>query len=154
MIVEDFMNRGVLLLKRSHQALHHYKVTVLKILMVTVMMMEMMMLGMSMMKMSVVMMMLSEMVKMTKATSMLGTSVSAPVMKEHWIDCCIMSPRLAYHHQCGLNRNGQYDHHHCGHNGHHGYDDLDYHYDERESPMRKIACFPNESNSNMYQDVA
>ena len=115
------------------------------------------MLGMSMMKMSVVMMMLSEMVKMTKATSMLGTSVSAPVMKEHWIDCCIMSPRLAYHHHCGHNRNGQYDHHHCGHNGHHGhhgYDDLDYHYDERESPMRKIACFPNESNSNMYQDVA
>ena len=41
MIVEDFMNRGVLLLKRSHQALHHYKVkmvlplvTVMKILMV------------------------------------------------------------------------------------------------------------------------
>ena len=41
MIVEDFMNRGVLLLKRSHQALHHYKVkivlplvTVMKILII------------------------------------------------------------------------------------------------------------------------
>ena len=27
-------------------------------------------------------------------TSTLGKSVRAPVMKEHWIDCCIMSPRL------------------------------------------------------------
>ena len=41
MIVEDFMNRGVLLLKRSHQALHDNKVkmllplvTMMKILMV------------------------------------------------------------------------------------------------------------------------
>ena len=28
------------------------------------------------------------------ATSILGTSVRAPVMKEPWIDCCMMSPRL------------------------------------------------------------
>ena len=33
---------------------------------------------------------------MVKITSTLGTSVRAPVMKEHWIDCCIMSPRLTH----------------------------------------------------------
>ena len=43
-------------------------------------------------------MMMSVMMKKIKMTftSMLGMSVRAPVMKEHWIDCCIMSPRLSH----------------------------------------------------------